>query len=68
MTFNSAAFAVFFPAVLVAYWVLRRHLVAQNALLLVGSYFFYGWWDYRFLSLIVLIIIDVFNDLAKQKP
>jgi D-alanyl-lipoteichoic acid acyltransferase DltB (MBOAT superfamily) len=59
MTFNSAEFAVFFPAVLVSYWLLRRHLLAQNVLLLVGSYFFYGWWDYRFLSLIaVSTVVD----------
>jgi D-alanyl-lipoteichoic acid acyltransferase DltB (MBOAT superfamily) len=57
MTFNSAEFAVFLPAILIVYWVLRRHLVAQNVMLLVGSYLFYGWWDYRFLSLIAVSTI-----------
>ncbi len=55
MLFNSLAFAVFLPAVLIPYWALRRRsLRSQNALLLVASYLFYGWWDWRFLSLIIV--------------
>lgn len=54
MLFNSLAFAAFLPIVFCLYWLLRRHLRAQNALVLVASYVFYGWWDWRFLSLIVL--------------
>ena len=53
MLFNSLEFAVFLPIVFVIYWALgsdRRN--AQNVLLLVASYIFYGWWDYRFLALI----------------
>ncbi|CAG5067791.1 Peptidoglycan O-acetyltransferase [Dyadobacter sp. CECT 9623] len=53
MLFNSIEFIVFFTIVFVLYWfVLNRHLKAQNAFLLVVSYFFYGWWDWRFLLLI----------------
>ena len=45
----------FFPLVLTLYWALdKRGIRAQNILLLVASYVFYGWWDYRFLSLIAL--------------
>jgi D-alanyl-lipoteichoic acid acyltransferase DltB (MBOAT superfamily) len=47
MVFNSVPYALFLPVVLGAYWLLRRK--GQNALLLVASYVFYGWWDYRFL-------------------
>ena len=36
------------------YWGLRRHLQWQNAFLLLASYLFYGWWDWRMLSLILL--------------
>ncbi len=32
----------------------RRPLRLQNLLLLAASYIFYGWWDWRFLSLIVV--------------
>src|SRR5215217_2089198 len=53
MLFNSIEFIVFFTIVFVLYWfVLNRHIKAQNAFLLIVSYFFYGWWDWRFLLLI----------------
>jgi len=44
--------------VFVLYWfVFNKHLKQQNLLILISSYFFYGWWDYRFLSLIILSTI-----------
>ncbi|MFO7652563.1 MAG: MBOAT family O-acyltransferase [Candidatus Krumholzibacteriia bacterium] len=53
MLFNSGAFALFLPLVFALYWTLSRApLRMQNALLVVASYVFYGWWDWRFLSLI----------------
>lgn len=59
MLFNSFAFAVFFAAVYVLYLASFRRLVVQNLLLLASSYFFYGWWDWRFLGLILLsTVID----------
>lgn len=55
MLFNSPEFLVFLAIVFGLYWfVTQRSLKAQNALLLVASYVFYGWWDWRFLGLIVL--------------
>lgn len=55
MLFNSTAFAVFLPVVFTLYWfVFNRRISLQNGLLLVASYFFYGWWDWRFLSLLFL--------------
>ena len=55
MLFNSPEFLLFFPIVFGLYWfVVQRNLKAQNALLLVASYVFYGWWDWRFLGLIAL--------------
>jgi len=54
MLFNSIDFAVFLPIVFVLYWfVTYKNLKLQNVLILVSSYVFYGWWDWRFLSLIV---------------
>jgi len=55
MTFNSLEFALFLPIVLLLYWqVFRRNLRLQNLFIVVVSYLFYGWWDWRFLLLIAL--------------
>lgn len=48
--FNTAAFFIFFAAVLIAYRLLRHR--EQNRLLLAASYVFYGWWDWRFCALL----------------
>jgi alginate O-acetyltransferase complex protein AlgI len=61
MLFNSLSFAIFLPVVFALYWLLRQHLKSQNILLLISSYAFYGWWDARFLSLIVAsTVVDFF--------
>ena len=52
MIFNSFEFLLFLPLVWTAYWLLQRHLRLQNLLVVVASYVFYGWWDWRFLLLI----------------
>ena len=53
--FNSLDFAVFLPLVFILYWfVFHRDLAKQNILVVAASYLFYGWWDYRFLSLLVV--------------
>ena len=62
MLFNSIEFALFF-ALFYALYLLSTHRL-QNNLILVGSYFFYGSWDWRFLSLILLsTIVDYFCGL-----
>ncbi|MDG1572716.1 MBOAT family O-acyltransferase [Robiginitalea sp. M366] len=54
MLFNSFEFFAFLPLVFLLYWGLGvSRLRSQNILLLVASYIFYGWWDWRFLSLIL---------------
>ncbi|WP_282078977.1 MBOAT family O-acyltransferase [Aquimarina algiphila] len=60
MLFNSVDFFIFLSLVFIGYWfVVYKNLRLQNVLLLVASYVFYGWWDWRFLSLIALsTIID----------
>jgi alginate O-acetyltransferase complex protein AlgI len=60
MLFNSIDFAIFLPVVFFLYWfVVNKNLKLQNFLIVVASYTFYGWWDWRFLSLILFsTIID----------
>lgn len=60
MLFNSIDFAFFLPLVFILYWFLfKKSLKAQNFLIVVASYFFYGWWDWKFLGLIAFsTIID----------
>ena len=55
MLFNSIEFVVFLPLVFVLYWkVFGRKLRLQNAFVVLASYVFYGWWDWRFLILIAV--------------
>ncbi len=64
MLFNSIDFLIFLPIVFSLYWLLYKNLKAQNILLLISSYLFYGWWDYRFLALIAAsTIVDYFVGL-----
>lgn len=58
MLFNSIDFAIFLPIVFILYWFLtNKNLKLQNLLIVVASYLFYGWWDYRFLLLILFSTI-----------
>ncbi|HZB13106.1 MAG TPA: MBOAT family protein, partial [Chryseolinea sp.] len=52
MYFNSIDFAIFLPIVFILYWFVFRKLRFQNVLLILSSYLFYGWWDWRFLFLL----------------
>ena len=65
MLFNSLEFLIFLPIIFLLYWfVFQKNLKVQNLLLLISSYVFYGWWDWRFLSLIFLsTIVDYFIGL-----
>lgn len=51
MFFDSPAFFLFLIPVVFFYWRLNHR--AQNVFLLLASYFFYGWWDWRFLALMI---------------
>jgi alginate O-acetyltransferase complex protein AlgI len=54
MLFNSIDFAIFLPIVFILYWFgFNKNLKLQNFLIVAASYLFYGWWDWRFLSLIL---------------
>jgi len=52
MLFPTLDFALFFMVVFVAAWSLRDRASARKAMLLAASYFFYGYWDWRFLALL----------------
>jgi alginate O-acetyltransferase complex protein AlgI len=55
MLFNSVDFAVFLPVVFVLYWSLNNgSLRLQNLFIVAASYTFYGWWDWRYLGLVVV--------------
>ncbi|MEX2213538.1 MAG: MBOAT family protein [Phycisphaeraceae bacterium] len=66
MLFNSVTFVIFFLITYVLYVLLRHR--AQNRMLLIASYVFYGWWDWRFLSLIFLSsVMDYFLSHAMHR-
>ena len=69
MLFNSIDFAIFLPVVFVLYWfVTNKNLKLQNLLIFGASYLFYGWWDWRFLSLILFsTIVDYTIGLMLSK-
>ncbi|MFY0689959.1 MAG: MBOAT family protein [Cyclobacteriaceae bacterium] len=70
MLFNSLDFAIFLPIVFILYWfATNRNLKLQSFLIVIASYIFYGWWDWRFLSLIVfstLVDYSIGLRLAKE--
>jgi D-alanyl-lipoteichoic acid acyltransferase DltB (MBOAT superfamily) len=66
MLFNSIDFVLFLPTVFIVYWFLDgKNLKAQNGFIVIASYLFYGWWDWRFLFLMFLsTLIDYFTGLG----
>ncbi len=73
MLFNSFEFLVFLPLVFFLYWgILKNKTNAQNLLMLISSYVFYGWWDWRFLFLLAFsssvdFIIGILLSRTKSK-
>tara|TARA_R110002074_G_scaffold14142_4_gene49405 strand:- start:371 stop:1789 length:1419 start_codon:yes stop_codon:yes gene_type:complete len=53
MLFNSVDFLLFLPSVFLLYWFVFKKIKFQNLFILFASYLFYGWWDWRFLFLIL---------------
>ncbi|MDT0642845.1 MBOAT family O-acyltransferase [Zunongwangia sp. F363] len=66
MLFNSLEFAIFLPVVFLLYWSIgSKQKKLQNYLILAASYFFYGYWDWRFLFLILFSsLIDYWAGIA----
>jgi len=77
MTFQSLEYLIFLPLVFLLYWTIcRRSKNLQNALILMASLLFYGWWDWRFLGLVLITALSTFyagrwmsktEDLQKRK-
>jgi alginate O-acetyltransferase complex protein AlgI len=67
MTFTTLTFLIFFVAVFALYWSLRNRM-AQNVLLVIASYVFYGWWDWRFCWLMLASsLLDYFVGLGLDR-
>lgn len=61
MIFNSFEFLIFIPIVFLLYWlVASKSSKIQNIFLIVISYFFYGWWDWRFLVLLIIATLSTY--------
>jgi D-alanyl-lipoteichoic acid acyltransferase DltB (MBOAT superfamily) len=69
MLFNSIDFAIFLPIVFILYWfVMNESLKLQNFLIVASSYLFYGWWDWRFLSMVLFSsLVDYFIGIGLSK-
>jgi alginate O-acetyltransferase complex protein AlgI len=69
MLFNSFTFFLFFIIVFFVYWFpLKQITKRQNIFILISSYVFYGWWDWRFLGLIILsTLVDYFVGIFLSK-
>lgn len=69
MLFNSLEFAIFLPIVFCIYWMIPYRLIQyQNLWLLISSYIFYAFWDWRFLGLILIsTLVDFSVGLAMKK-
>lgn len=57
MLFNSFEFLIFLPLAFCGYWFIFNRLKVQNLFIVIISYLFYGWWDWRFLFLIFLTTV-----------
>ncbi len=69
MLFNSIEFAVFLPIVFILYWfVFQKNIKKQNLLILLVSYVFYAWWDWRFLFLLAFsTFLDYYSGLKIEE-
>ncbi|AND64661.1 acyltransferase [Flavobacterium covae] len=69
MLFNSIDFALFFLLIFILYWFFTsKSLKRQNLLLLVGSYYFYSRWDWRFLFLLVFsTLLDYYSAIQIER-
>jgi D-alanyl-lipoteichoic acid acyltransferase DltB (MBOAT superfamily) len=67
--FNSIIFAIFLPIVFLLYWFATfKSVKLQNWVVVIASFFFYGWWDWRFLSLLLIsTCVDFFVGIGLSK-
>ena len=70
MLFNSITFLVFFIIFFIIYWIVSKRIGMRNLIILLASYIFYAWWDWRFLSLIIFsTVLDFYlgQKIYKEK-
>lgn len=77
MTFQSLEYLIFFSILFILHWTLfSKRKEHQNGLIVVASLVFYGWWDWRFLGLLIITALSTFlssrwmdntNDAKKRK-
>lgn len=61
MTFQSVEYIIFFPLVFVLYWtIFNKNKNLQNGLLVIANIFFYGYWDWKFLGLLLFTALSTF--------
>lgn len=61
MTFQTLEYLIFLPVVFILYWTLcRRSKTFQNGLIVAASLVFYGWWDWRFLGLLLITAFSTY--------
>ena len=61
MTFQTLEYLIFLPLTFILYWTLcRGNKTLQNGLIVIASLIFYGWWDWRFLGLLLLTAFSTF--------
>ena len=61
MTFASIEYLIFLPVVFLLYWIVcRKNKNLQNGLIVLASLFFYGFWDWRFLGLLLVTAFSTF--------
>lgn len=61
MTFQSLEYLIFLPVVFILYWtVCRGSKTLQNGLIVAASLVFYGWWDWRFLGLLLITAFSTY--------
>ncbi|MBU3677197.1 MAG: MBOAT family protein, partial [Chitinophagaceae bacterium] len=70
MLFNSLEYFLFLPLVFVLYWfVFKQNRTIQNGLILIASYFFYGWWSWEFMLLLMLsTLLDYLYGFGVASP
>jgi len=67
MLFNTVTYLVFLPIVFALYWCMRSS-ERQNAVLLLASMVFYGWWSLPFLGLMLATcLINYLGVMQMQK-
>ena len=68
MTFASIEYLIFYFIVFLLYWFFGRNKTLQNIFIVISSLVFYGWWDWRFLGLLLITALTTFyGGLMLQK-